>query len=176
VAIALPVVRIGPLVSLGRDLAEVRTLAPCAPAGTTIAAFSLAAGHDRAVRLTPLVDLSGYLATERDLLDLRNAAGSVAYYVWTLTPAARPVPLLVAADADLDEVPPPVTLGRAVAAGYPLDAVLVTGRRDATPAALDDPAWMRTEADLSAGFRRVAVTATGYGELWVRRDRPSPCG
>ncbi|MEJ2862469.1 hypothetical protein [Actinomycetospora flava] len=176
VAVALPVARAGPLLSLGRDLAEVRTLAPCAPAGSTIAALSVAGGDDRATRMTPLVDLSGYLAADRDLLDLRNAAGSVDYYVWTLTPAARPVPRLVASDADLDEVPPAVTLGAAVAAGYPLETVLVTGRRDAVPAVLDDPEWRRTEADLQASYRRVAVTATGYGELWVRRDVASTCG
>ncbi|GAA4903481.1 hypothetical protein EV188_10419 [Actinomycetospora succinea] len=176
VAVALPVARAGPLLSLGRDLAEVRTLAPCAPAGATIADLSVAGGDDRATRMTPLIDLSGYLAADRDLLDLRNAAGSVDYYVWTLTPAARPVPRLVASDADLDEVPPPVTLGAAVAAGYPLETVLVTGRRDAEAAVLDGPDWRRTEADLQASYRRVAVTATGYGELWVRKDRPSPCG
>ena len=176
VAIGIPLARLSTMESFGRDLAETRTLARCTPPDSTIAQFSVDGGQDRAKRLTPTVDLSGYLAVQRHLLDLRNVSGSASYYVWALTPSARPVPALVEVDEALDAVPPDVTLGAAVEHGYPLQAVVVYGRRDASPDALDDPAWRRTGGDLVRDFRRVDVTPTGLAELWVRAGVASPCG
>jgi hypothetical protein len=176
VAVGIPLARITTMESFGRDLAETRTLTPCAPGNSTIAQFSVDGGQERAKRLTPTVDLSGYLAVEQHLLDLRNVSGSASYYVWALTPAARPVPALAGVDEALDATPPEVTLGAAVEHGYPLQTVVVYGRRDASPDALAEPVWQRTQADLARDFRRVAVTPTGLAELWVRDGVPSPCG
>ncbi|MHC1562732.1 hypothetical protein ACR9E3_27530 [Actinomycetospora sp. C-140] len=176
VALAVPLARVPAMASFGQDLAELRGLAPCVPSGATIAQLSVDGGHDRAVRLTPTVDLAGYLAVERGLLDLRNVSGSVSYYTWSLAPGARPVPALAPVDEALDDVPPRITLGAAVERGYPLQTVVVYGRRDAAPDVLDDPGWRGTEADLVRDFRRVRTTPTGLAELWVRKDVVSPCG
>jgi hypothetical protein len=176
VAVALPLVRLTPMISLGEDLAEMRRLEPCLTPGSTVVQLNLHWGDDRAVRTLPMVDQIGTLAAERRLLDLSNISGQTSYYVWRFSDRADPEPVLSSGNQELSGVPPEVTLAAALAAGYPLDAVVVYGRRDAAPDILTDPRWILAQDDLLATFRRVAVTPTGVAELWVRRDATSPCG
>lgn len=173
--VSLAVVRYPALAELGDDLDELRTLTPCVPSGSTMVQLNLSYGGVQAVRVRPMVEQSGHIAVDRDVLDLSAEWGWLAHSLWRYTDAARADRDLATDSNGMHTVPPRVDLSAALESGLPLDVVIVQGRPDADDRVVADPLVVEMQADLDADFHLVAVSATGVGELWLRTGVDSPC-
>lgn len=174
-AILVPAVRYPIQLETGRVVAEVGELAGCLPRQTTV--FQL--GLDNGVQLTqavePFDEAVGYLAAQRDALDLGNESGWVPYYLWRYREDIRPDQVLGTEPGGLWSLPPRLDFGRAAAAGLSLDSVVVVGRTTANPDVLADAVTQRALEYLQEEFDLVQVSSQGAAELWLRKGLPPSC-
>lgn len=159
---------------LDRDLGEYASIAAAVPLGSvllpiTYQPYGLAEdGTRQAWRLRPFQHAAGYVAAERDTLDLDNAQLATDYGPLRLARGPLPASVLGPGDA-LEGDPPCVDLAAWRRAGGRLDTVLVYG---ATPENTRDPCSRRMLDALRAGYDRVAVSRP-RGLVEVYRSRPA---
>jgi hypothetical protein len=176
VVLVVTAVRYQVQVALGREVDDVRPLEHCIPEGSTMIQLDLAYAAVSALHHDMLDLQTGLMAADKHLLALDNESGWYPYYLWGFTDRDRADRLLTTSPRGIGQVPPNVNLAPAVKAGLPLDAVVLYGRREATPATLADPRAVRLQRDLSSEFHRAAVSNSGDWELWLRRGLTGACG
>ena len=152
-----------------RDVAELLSVAPAVPRGSTLAALrywrDAPAGREvRNPYRDPLRHESSRLAVLVAGVDVGHYEAVTTYFPARFRAAGNPRRALDPTLRGLDRVPPSVEL-----AGGP-DVVLVVGRNRAATSVLDDPESTRVLADLARLYRPVATSGrTGLVEVWRRR-------
>lgn len=160
--------------ALDRDLGEYVSIAGAVPRGSvllpiTFQPYGLAEdGTRQAWRIRPFQHAAGYIAAERDALDLDDAQLATDYAPVRLARGPLPASVLGPGDA-LEGDPPCVDLEAWRRAGGRLDTILLYG---ATPENTRDACSRRMLDALRAGFRRVAVSRP-RGLVEVYRSRPA---
>jgi hypothetical protein len=146
--------------AIDRDLAEYASIAEAVPRGTVLLPITYSPygigddGGRQAWRVRPFQHAAGYLAAERDALDLDNSQANTDHCPLRLAPGPNPFRILGPGDA-LEGDPPCVRLDAWREAGGRLDTVLLFGRPAASAA---DPCAQATLATLAADYDRVAVS------------------
>lgn len=163
-------------VVLGRKVLDMRPLERCIPTGSTMIQLDLADASAYSQDPYSLVRQTGLMAADDHLLALDNESGWYPYYPWGFTDRARADRLLQTNRNGAAKVPPDVNLASAVEAGLPLDAIVLYGRREGTPATLADARTVRLQRDLSSEFHRVSVSRSGDWELWLSGRVSGACG
>ena len=168
-AVALVGVRLPTEVRFQREVAELLSVAPDVPVGSTLVAVRLVrtgpVGEDaRNTARDPLRHEAGRIAVLRDGVDVGHYQAVTPYFPVRWDPATDPRRGLERGLAGLELVPPVVDL----TAGP--DVVLLIGRDRARPEVLADPAVGRALAQLDRLYRPTAVSArSGLVEVWQRR-------
>ena len=167
--VALVGVRLPTEVRFQREVAELLSVAPDVPVGSTLVAVRLVrtgpVGEDaRNTARDPLRHQAGRIAVLRDGVDVGHYQAATPYFPVQWDPATDPRRGLERGLAGLELVPPVVDL----TAGP--DVVLLIGRDRAGPEVLADPAVVRALAQLERLYRPTAVSArSGLVEVWQRR-------
>jgi len=175
VSLVLVVLRFPAQQETGRLAAEIREVGGCLPRNSTILQLGLDDGSSSSVVLQPMVEQVGFVAADRDALDMGNESGWVPYYLWRYRPDQRPDQVLRAGRFGLYTVPPHIDLARGLADGLQLDAVLVYGRVNASPDALADDTARAFLVEVGHAYTRVAVSHGGAAELWLRNGAVPAC-
>lgn len=176
ISLVLVVARFPVQRQFGQQVADLRQLAACLPRSSTVYQLTLEDGSTRAVEMSPFSEQVGFLAAERNGMDMGNESGWVPYYLWRYRPSQRPDLLLGTAPNGVFTVPPRIDLAGALARGLRLDAVVVVGRNTARSQVLDDAPTREALADLSRAYTRVATSSGGFAELWLRNGIAPSCG
>ncbi len=171
-AAALALLRLPTEVHYQRDVAEVLSVAPAVPRGSTLLRVQLwrdpPVGPDaRNATRDPLRHEVSRLAVLTGGVDVGHYEADLPYFPVRFRPEVNPRRVVDPTGLGLQLVPPAIDL----AAGVPVvDVVVVVGRRQAAPDVLARPDARRVLADLEAAYRQVAVSAPdGLAEVWVRR-------
>ena len=170
--LALLLVRLPTELAYQRQVEEFLSVAPAVPAGSTVVSVRLwrspPVGGDARNRFRdPLRHQASRLAVRVGGVDAGHYEAAYDYFPVTFRAGRDPRVLLDPGRDELSDVPPDVSLA---AAAELVDVVLLVGRRQADPADLASPLVTRLLAELSADYRRVAVSdRTGLVEVWVRR-------
>lgn len=168
-ATALIVLRLPTDVRYQRDVAELLSVAPDVPRGSTLVALRLwrdaPAGPDARNRTRdPLRHEAGRIAVLRDAVDIGHYQAVSPAFSLRFRAGTDP---RRAIDPDLQgllRVPPTVDL----AAGP--QVVLLVGRRRASPDVLDSPGSVRLLGQLQSSYRLVTTSRrSGLVEVWQRR-------
>lgn len=173
-ALALTLLRVPTEVRFQRDVAELLSVAPAVPRGSTLVRLQLwrpqpvgggVAGRNRF--RDPLRHETSRLAVLAGGVDAGHYEAVLPYFPVRFRPERDPRRALDPTLRELDRVPPGIDLA---AARDLVDVVVVVGRRRAAPEVLASPAAQRALADLTASYRLAATSArTGLAEVWVRR-------
>jgi hypothetical protein len=122
------------------------------------------AGKPSSVDVSPFYMASGYIAAERDAVDLRNYEANTDHFPVRFIPARNPYQEL-AVGLGFDQVPPKIDLQKVRRAGGEVDYVLIWGLSEE----------MRQNPDTKKLFEqlrnydRVELPGARHTELWRRR-------
>jgi hypothetical protein len=174
-ALVLPLIRLPALQQLSGELDQIRSLAPCLPSRSTFVQLNLDDDGALSARgMHPLAEQIGYLAVERQALDLGNESGWEPFYVWRY-PSDTRADQRLGLTGPISAVAPDVHLADAIARGWPLDAVVLYGRATATGHTMSRSSTRTLLTDLDQQFWRATVSSDGRAELWLRRGHPASC-
>ena len=109
--------------------------------------------------------ISGYIAAQRNAVDLRNYEARTDHFPVRFHPHLNPYKHL-AVGRGLDEIPPKIDIANFAKQGGQIDYVLIW----AIPEHLkDDPGTTALHEQLkSAGYERISVAGAKRTELWKR--------
>ena len=170
-ALALVALRVPTEVGYQRDVAEMLSVVPQVPPGSTLLQVTLTRRPPRLPDARnrardPLRHLTGRVAVLTGGVDLRHYEARLPYFPVRFRAGQDLGARLGPAGAGLDDVPP--TFDLRVAAER-VDVVLVVGRQQVDPAALG-PRTRQLLEDLSAGYALVATSSRSrLTQVWVRR-------
>jgi hypothetical protein len=159
-SLAAVALRVPRWVALDRDLAEYASVADAVPRGSVLLPITYSPygvaddGGRQAWRIRPYQHAAGYVAAERDALDLDNSQANTDHCPVRFAPGPNPFRILGPGDA-MEGDPPCVRLDAWREAGGRLDTVLLFGRP--APGGADACAEA-TLATLAAEYERVAVS------------------
>ncbi len=168
---ALGLLRLPSEVHYQRDVAELLSVAPAVPPGSTLLRVTLwrdpPVGPDaRNATRDPLRHEVSRLAVLTGGVDVGHYEADLPYFPVRFRPETNPRRVVDPTGRGLELVPPAVDLAAGAAV---VDVVVVIGRRQAAADVLARPATRQLLSDLEASYRRVAVSAPdGLAEVWVR--------
>ena len=147
-------------------LAEYESVAPHVEVGSTILPLTFAPFGPRAggaidgkkllsYRVQVFQHVNGWIATERDGVDLDNSQANTRHTPLRWKPELNPFMLLQTRPFGVESEPPCVELWTYLALGGRIDYVIVWG---ATPLAARDECGAAVLAELAAGYERVFVS------------------
>jgi hypothetical protein len=175
VGLALALLRVPTETRYQRDVAELLSVAPAVPRGSTLVRLQLwrpepaggpVAGRNRF--RDPLRHQTSRLAVLAGSVDAGHYEAVLPYFPVRFRPGLDPRRALDPTLRELDRVPPGIDLA---AARELVDVVIVLGRRRASEQVLASPQAQRALADLTASYRLAATsTRSGLAEVWVRRS------
>ncbi len=174
VGLGLTLLRVPTEVRYQRDVAELLSVAPAVPRGSTLVRLQLwrdppaggpVAGRNRF--RDPLRHETSRLAVLAHSVDAGHYEAVLPYFPVRFRAGEDPRRALDPTLRQLDRIPPGIDLA---AARDLVDVVVVVGRRRATPRVLEQPEAQQALADLAASYRLTATsTRTGLAEVWVRK-------
>jgi hypothetical protein len=148
-------------VSAGREIRRNSTFLPLifAPRGID------ARGKATSIDVAPFYMAAGYIAADRDAVDLRNYEANTDHFPVRFVKGLNPYEELAVGEG-FDEIPPRVDFEKFRRAGGEVDYVLLWGVTDA---------WRKEEGtvalyrQLAEGFEKVEVKGAKRTEVWKRR-------
>lgn len=108
---------------------------------------------------------AGYIAAERDAVDLRNYEANTDHFPMRFVPRLNPYREL-AVGMGFDEVPPKIDLERFRRAGGEVEYILLWGVSDEIRA---NPDAVKLYDQIRAGYEQVELPEAKHTELWRRR-------
>ncbi|HEY7118858.1 MAG TPA: hypothetical protein VH475_19875 [Tepidisphaeraceae bacterium] len=153
--------QLGEFVSAGNQIKRNATFLPLifSPRGRT------ASGNVSSIDVAPFYMASGYIAAERQAVDLRNYEGNTDHFPVRFRPEVNPYKFLAVGDG-FNVVPPKIDIERFRRAGGEVDYVIVWGLEESFRS---DPDTVALYRQLEAGYERVAVPGARWTEVWKRK-------
>jgi hypothetical protein len=172
--LALALLRVPTEVRYQRDVAELLTVAPAVPPGSTLVRLQLWRPEPVGGRVVgrnrfrdPLRHETSRLAVLADSVDVGHYEAVLPYFPVRFRPENDPRRALDPTLRELDRVPPGIDLA---AARDLVDVVVVVGRPQASAEVLASPQAQQALADLTASYRLSHTSERGLAEVWLRRD------
>jgi hypothetical protein len=124
-----------------------------------------AAGKASSIDVSPFYMAAGYIAAERDAVDLRNYEANTDHFPVRFVERLNPYREL-AVGMGFDEVPPKIDLERFRRAGGEVDYILLWGVSDEIRT---NPDTVKLYEQIRAGYQRMDLPEAKHTELWKRR-------
>lgn len=177
-AAGLTVLHVPKYVAFDRDLREFASVGGQIPRGATVVPVYLVPPGEThpglaASRWTrPVIQASGYLVAEHDIVDLSQFNGAFSYFITQFRPEVDPFRFIGRGRNWLGDSPPEVDLlGYETATGGRgrIDYVIVWGDAQASVAVTSSAAYRSLHDQLARGFELVYTSARGHLQLYRHR-------